>query len=124
MSAIDTFIETVAAAAPTGPAFTPDAEVDATVPQWRLHRRGREAVEGEFARWYAHPGTFEDLIRTPIPGGEVVEWVLCWEEDGVPFACHQVHILQLGQDGLIHTDRVWCGGRWPAALLAEMAEAE
>lgn len=27
-------------------------------------------------------------------------------------------------DGRITTDTVFCGGRWPASLLAEMAEAE
>lgn len=124
MTAIDVFLTAVAAGAPTGAAFSPDAEVDATVPQWRMRRQGREAIEAEFARWYADPGAFEDLRRTPIPGGEVVEWVLAWEEDGTPFACHQVHIIELDDNGLIQADRVWCGGRWPASLLAQMAEAE
>jgi hypothetical protein len=27
------------------------------------------------------------------------------------------------EDGRIVADKVWCGGRWPAALLAEMEAA-
>jgi hypothetical protein len=36
--------------------------------------------------------------------------------------CHQAHRLKL-RGGLIASDTAWCGGRWGAALQAEMAEA-
>lgn len=103
-------------------ALSPEIELDATVPNWRFTVRGNEAVRAELARWYTDTGTFEELKRTPLPSGELVEFTLRWEEGGVPHAVHQAHILEV-VDGKISRDQVWCGGRWPAALLAEMAEA-
>jgi hypothetical protein len=35
---------------------------------------------------------------------------------------HQAHLLEVA-DGRITKDQAWCGGRWPAGLLAEMAAA-
>jgi hypothetical protein len=102
-------------------AFAAGAVLDATVPNWRFAVHGAEAVKAELGRWYAEPGRFEEVRRTPIAGGELVEFTLCWEEHGVPHACHQAHVLSAGE-GKISSDRVWCGGRWPASLLAEMAE--
>jgi len=96
--------------------------LDATVPNWRFTVRGADAVRAELARWYADPGTFEDLTRTPVPGGELVTFTLRWEENGIPHAVHQAHVLSVGRHGIVR-DQVWCGGRWPAALLAEMADA-
>ncbi|HWC39160.1 MAG TPA: hypothetical protein VG476_11555, partial [Acidimicrobiales bacterium] len=49
----------------------------------------------------------------------LVEFVLNWEERGIPHACHQAHVLTLA-NGRIAEDVVFCGGRWPASLLAEM----
>ena len=80
------------------------------------------AVRAELARWYADPGTFEDLTRTPVAGGELVTFTLRWEENGVPHAAHQARVLSVAAHRIVR-DQVWCGGRWPAALLAEMADA-
>jgi hypothetical protein len=107
---------------PSCDVLSPEVELDATVPNWRFTLVGDQAVRGELARWYADAGTFEELQRTPLPSGEVVQFTLRWEEAGVPHAAHQVHIVEVA-DGLIARDQVWCGGRWPASLLAEMAEA-
>ena len=103
-------------------AVSSDIELDATVPNWRFAVHGRRAVLDELSRWYADPGSLEELRRTPIPRGELVAFTLRWEADGVPHAAHQVHILEVA-DAHITRAQVWCGGRWPAALLAEMAEA-
>jgi hypothetical protein len=103
--------------------FADDVELDATVPNWRYTVRGAAAVRQELARWFADPGSLEELRRTPLAGGELIEFTLCWEEDGVPHAAHQVHVLELDGTGHVVADRVWCGGRWPASLLAEMAAA-
>ncbi|MCA1707857.1 MAG: hypothetical protein LC808_33115 [Actinobacteria bacterium] len=62
------------------------------------------------------------MKRTPLPPGELVEFTLGWEQGGVPHATHQAHFVEV-TDGQITRDRVWCGGRWSATLLAEMAEA-
>lgn len=99
-----------------------DAVLDATVPNWRFTVRGDALIRAELSRWFADPGRFEELRRTPLPRGELVEFVLTWEEDGVPHACHQAHRIEVAGDRIVH-DTVWCGGRWPAALLAEMEAA-
>ncbi len=103
-------------------ALHPDVTLDATVPNWRFQVYGDTAVRAELARWYADAGAFAELKRTALPTGELVEYTLRWEEGGVPHASHQVHIVEVA-DGAIARDQVWCGGRWPASLLADMAEA-
>lgn len=121
---VDAFLAAVAAGRgiPEG-LYADDATLDATVPNWRLTKRGPAAIAGEYGRWFADPGTFEELSRTPSPSGEVVTYLLTWVESGVPHAAHHCHSLTLGDDGLIKSDVVFCGGRWPASLLAEMAAA-
>ena len=101
-------------------AFSPEMTLDATVPNWRYQVEGSTAVRAELSRWYADAGAFEELKRTPLPTGELVEFTLRWEEGGVPHAVHQAHVLEV-TDGWITKDQVWCGGRWSASLLAEMA---
>jgi hypothetical protein len=103
--------------------FCDDAVLDATVPNWHFVRRGRDSVRAELAHWFADPGRFDTLARTSLPDGELVEFDLSWVEGGVPHACRQAHVLQL-RDGRIARDTVWCGGRWPASLLAEMEEVQ
>lgn len=100
-------------------AFADDAVVDATVPNWRFVVRGARAISEEFARWFGHPGSFDELRRTPLPDGELVEYTLAWTEHGVAHKSHQSHHLSV-RDNKIVADTVWCGGRWPAPLLAEM----
>lgn len=106
-----------------GGVFADGAVVDATVPNWRWTIRGATAIADTFAGWFADPGRFESLRRSPLPDGELLEFTLSWQENGVPHACHQAHRLTV-RDGRIVEDTVFCGGRWPAALLAEMAEAD
>jgi hypothetical protein len=112
-----------AGTAPPPGVFADDAVLDATVPNWRFSVRGGEAVRDQLGGWYRDPGRFEELRRFPLPGGELVEFTLTWQENGVPHAGHQAHVLQVA-GGRITADTVFCGGRWPASLLAEMAEAE
>jgi hypothetical protein len=103
-------------------ALSPDISLDATVPNWRFRVEGDTAVRAELTRWYATTGRFEELQRTSLPSGELVEFTLGWEEGGVPHAVHQAHVVAVRGDQVI-ADTVWCGGRWPASLMAEMAEA-
>jgi len=120
---ITTFLDAVTAASMGAcRAFAEDVELDATVPNWRFSCRGADAVRDELGRWFADPGRFEELRRAPVAGGEVVEFTLTWEEGGVPHACHQLHVLAV-HEGQIVSDRAWCGGRWGAGLLADMAAA-
>ena len=107
-----------------GDLLAPDAELDATVPGWRFAVRGAEAVARQYGRWFAHPATLEEVERLPIEGGEVVTFLLAWTERGVPFAAHHCHRLRLDTRGRIASDRFFCGGRWDASRLAEMAAAE
>jgi hypothetical protein len=121
---VDRFLE--AACAGNGvPAelFSPDAVLDATVPGWRFASCGADAVARCYSGWFNEPAAFEELERLSVAGGEVVTYVLAWVERGVPHAAHHCHLLRLAADGRIDADRFFCGGRWDAALLAEMAAA-
>jgi hypothetical protein len=104
--------------------FSDDVVFDATVPMWRYRTRGAVATAAELGRWFADTGHFERFQRFALPGGALVEFTLTWEERGVPHACHQSHRLELEADGRIRAITAFCGGRWPAKLLAEMACAE
>jgi hypothetical protein len=121
---IDRLLSAIGAGGPV-PAglFSDDAVLDATVPNWRFTRHGERAVREELSGWYRDPGRFEAVLRTPLPGGELVEFNLTWEEGGMPHAAHQIHVLRLAGNRIVG-DTVFCGGRWPASLLAEMAAAE
>jgi len=102
--------------------YADTVQLDATVPGWRFHREGAQAVREALRGWYADPGSYEELHRTLLPGGELVTFTLIWEEDGVPHAAHQAHVLGIEGDRVVRHE-VWCGGRWSAELQAEMADA-
>ncbi|HEY6473773.1 MAG TPA: hypothetical protein VIY26_12845 [Acidimicrobiales bacterium] len=120
--AVERFLAGVEAGELPGGVFSDDAALDATVPNWRFQVHGGDAVRAELARWYADRGEFLDLQRTPIPGGELVEFTLSWTEEGVPHRVHQAHILRLFEDR-VAADTAFCGGRWPAELIQQMEEA-
>jgi hypothetical protein len=121
--AVDRFLaELSSGAGITTGAWAESATLDATVPHWRFECAGADAVAAELSRWYAAPTRIESVVRRPIPGGEAVELDLAWVEDGVPHAAHQVHLMTVDGDR-ISRDTVFCGGRWPADLLAEMEAA-
>jgi hypothetical protein len=119
---VERFLAGVEAGDLSGDVFSDDAALDATVPNWRFQVQGGEAVRSELARWYADRGEFLDLQRTPIPGGELVEFTLTWTEEGIPHRVHQAHILRLSEDR-VAADTAFCGGRWPAELIAQMEDA-
>ena len=122
---IDKFLHAIETATIPGcDVWAEDATLDATVPNWRLHAAGADAIRAEYARWFADPGRFDELRRYTVEGGEteVVEYTLSWSEDGVPHAGHHLHLLTVRGDRIV-ADTVFCGGRWPAALLAEMEAA-
>jgi hypothetical protein len=133
-SAIDRFLTAIQTATiGECDAWSDDATLDATVPNWRLHATGVDAIRAEYARWFADPARFGELHRWSLrsdggPGGaeapsEVVEYTLSWTENGVPHAGHHVHLLTVRDDQIV-ADTVMCGGRWPASLLAEMELAD
>ena len=123
-SAVDRFLTAGESATISGcDAWSTDATLDATVPNWRFRVRGVDAIRSEYAKWFADPGAFEQLRRLTTDEGEIVEYTFTWTEDGVPHAAHHAHILTI-REGLIVADTVLCSGRWPAALLAEMEAAD
>ena len=103
--------------------WAPDAVLDAVVPGWRFTTTGASAVAGQFRDWFRDPGVLEEVRRQATDRGEVVEFTVTWVENGVPHAARQVHVLELDGEGRIAHDHMWCGGRWPATLLAEMEAA-
>jgi hypothetical protein len=103
--------------------FCQDARLDATVPNWRFRVHGARSVREELGRWYTDPGRFEEVRRNAIDDGELLELTLSWEEEGVPHMCHQAHVVRL-REGRIASDTVFCGGRWPESLLAQMHDAQ
>ncbi len=122
-TAVDELLDGIESASIPPEVFHRDVVLDATVPNWRFSVRGAEAVGAELGRWYADPGQFVDIRRSAIAGGELVEFTLGWEEHGVAHSCHQAHVLEL-RDGRVAADTVFCGGRWPASLMAEMQAAQ
>jgi hypothetical protein len=124
-NAVTRFLDQIEAGAGIDPTlFAHDAEIDAVVPNWRMAVRTGTDIAAQFSQWYAQPGCFEELSRVDLPDGELVEFTLTWTEHGTLHAARQVHHLVVDDTtGRIATDRLWCGGRWPAPLLAEMASA-
>jgi hypothetical protein len=123
--AVDAFLDAVENAAITGcDVWSAEATLDATVPNWRMQLTGADAIRAEYGKWFADPGKFEELRRYPAADGvtEVVEYTLSWSENGVPHAGHHLHVLTVRDDRIV-ADTVFCGGRWPASLLAEMEAA-
>jgi hypothetical protein len=120
--AIERFLAGVEAGDLPADVFSEDADLDATVPNWRFSVQGGEAVRAELARWYADAGQFLDVQRTAIPGGELVEFTLTWDEEGVAHRVHQAHILRVSDDR-VFSDTAFCGGRWPAELVQQMEDA-
>ena len=103
--------------------FSDDAVLDATVPNWRFSVHGGATVRDQLSGWYADPGHFQSLQRTAIPDGELIEFTLTWTENGDEHTCHQAHILKLANNR-VSSDTAFCGGRWPATLVAEMQQAQ
>lgn len=104
--------------------YADDATWDGVVPGWRFGLRGAAAITAEYARWFDVPGEVEEVRRQSTPAGEVLEYTRVWVEDGIPHASRHVHVLTVDPvGGRIVDDRLWCGGRWAAALLAEMEAA-
>ena len=118
---VDRLLAVVVGGQPGNDLVTETAELDATCPGWRFSVTG-EAILEKFAQWFADPGELEELGRHPTPTGEVVTYTVTWVEGGVPHAAHHVHVLTIEGDRIAH-DQFWCGGRWPAPLLAEMEAA-
>src|SRR5512135_2782126 len=111
---VDEFLSAIEhAAIPGCDVWSADATLDATVPNWRLHWAGPDAIRAEYVRWFADPAQFDELRRYPVDGGagEVIEYTLSWAENGVPYAAHHMHLLAI-RDGRIAADTVLCGGRW------------
>ena len=72
-TAVDRFLDAVCAASiDTCDAWAPDATLDATVPEWRFHKRGADQIRETYRGWFADPGRLEQLRRHPIDGGEML----------------------------------------------------
>jgi len=100
-----------------------DATLDATVPGWRSAIIGADAIDRQFRAWFRDPAELEEIRHHATATGEIIELSVTWTEHGVPHAARQIHVLDIDEDGRIARDAMWCGGRWPARLLAEMEEA-
>ncbi len=124
ITAVDRLLAAIAEGSGVGRhLFAADARLDATVPHWRFARHGADAVAAQYTAWFAERASFEELERHEIDCGEVVTYLLTWESDGVPFAARHCHVLRLDDRGRIASDQFFCGGRWSAGELAQMAAA-
>jgi hypothetical protein len=99
--------------------YAPGAVLDATVPMWRFEQRGPERIAAQLSRWYDHPGTLTEVVRTPTPDGETVRFTFEWVEPNGPWIARQSHFLTI-DGGRITRQEAWCGGRWDAAQQAEI----
>jgi hypothetical protein len=122
-TAVDRLLEVVVGSRAAGPdIYAADATFDAVVPGWRFPIEGATSIGYELAEWFNFPGELEEVERHPTPDGAVVAFTVTWTENGVPHAARQVHVLTVADDRIIR-HQAWCGGRWPAPLLAEMEAA-
>lgn len=120
---VDRLLAVVAGTRPTGDdVYAADAELDAVVPGWRFAVRGAPAIGDQLAEWFRCPAALEELECRSTAGGAVLTYTVTWEEQGVPHAGRHVHVLSIIDDRIVR-DQFWCGGRWPAPLLAEMEAA-
>ena len=94
------------------------------MPDWRFTVRGSEAVARQYGAWFAVRAALENWSGCRCAGGAVITYLLTWEESGVPQAAHHCHMLRFDGEGCIARDRIFCGGRWDAARLAEMAAGD
>jgi hypothetical protein len=122
-TSVDRFLDTVCGDHEGPSAWAPGAVLDAVVPNWRFSVNGADAIGRQLRAWFGDPGQLEEVRRHQTASGEIVELTVAWVEEGVPHAARQVHVLDLDADGRIVHDDMWCGGRWPATLLAQMAAA-
>ncbi|HEX6394510.1 MAG TPA: hypothetical protein VFZ97_13820 [Acidimicrobiales bacterium] len=60
----------------------------------------------------------------PRCGRGAAAYLLTWVERGISHATHHCHVLRFDLDGRFARDQFFCGGRWDAGLLAEMASAD
>jgi hypothetical protein len=122
---VDAFLDAIASGAGVHAGLlAEEVTLDATVPGWRFTAHRRDAVARQCSSWFTAPAAFEELLRLVVDHGEVVTYLLTWEEGGVPHAAHHCHVLGFDADGRIARDLFFCGGRWNAARLAEMAIAQ
>jgi hypothetical protein len=64
---IEEFVHAIESATIPGSDFwSADAKLDATVPNWRLHVTGADAIRAEYSRWLADPGQVHELRRFQI----------------------------------------------------------
>ena len=53
---VDKFLHAIEnAAIPDCDAWSADATLDATTPNWRTHKAGADAIRDEYSRWFADP---------------------------------------------------------------------
>lgn len=124
ITGVDLFLDGIRAGSVSPDAYAPDARFEGVVPGWRFALHGADTIATEYGRWFAHPGDLHELRRYPTGAGEVVEYTVTWVEDEVPHAGRHAHVLTVDPaTGRITEDHVWCGGRWPASLLADMEAA-
>ncbi len=63
--AIEVFLNAIATAdIPACDVWSADATLDATVPNWRFHVSGADAIRTEYARWFADPGSSASCAGT------------------------------------------------------------
>ena len=123
---IEKFLQAIETATIPGcDVWSADATLDATVPNWRLHAAGADAIRAEYARWFADPGHFEELrrcTRRRRGGARSSSTRSAGRRTACRMPAHHMHLLTVRDDRIV-ADMVFCGGRWPAALLAEMEAA-
>ena len=101
--------------------FCDDARLDATVPNWRFSVNGGAAIRAELSGWFADPGHFEYVRRSPIPDGELVEFTLTWAEQEGPMPATRPTSCAWRRG--VASNTAFCGGRWPAPLFGSDASS-
>lgn len=100
--------------------YSPDALIDANVPQWRFQRKGLDDIVAQYRDWYPAPPRIVEWTPVPTGFGAVVEqadWTAEGDDDVYSRSLHLLHV----DNGRIVRHVLYCTGQWDRATVERQA---
>ncbi|KAA1416891.1 hypothetical protein F0U44_17035 [Nocardioides humilatus] len=103
--------------------FAPDVFADITLPHWRIHVQGAEALIS--AKNGMHPPGGRTRVEKVLAGptGYTLKVEERWEDGGQQWYCREAFLVDLDDEGRVTELSVYCTGDWDEALVARHGEA-